>query len=344
MEIGRYQPEDKAGVDALVRRVFGDERADASARRWEWQYLRNPQSREPQIWVARDKGAVVGQYATMPVRLTVRDREVDASWGMDVMVAPERQRQGLGEQLFQTWDCHTGASLGMGLSVSSHRLFRKLKWPDMGAVPCLVKPLSPRAFVRRGWPRAVNGVVSRLGSLALPILRDRGPVDPHVRRVEHFDARFTGLWQRVASRFELAVRRDAAYLEWKFVEPPHVHYSIVALDRGGDIHGYAVFRHVDEARGRITALVDFLADPEDILTIAALLRSVESAARDAGSDKIRAFATNAAFRGALKRAGYFRVASTIQFVAKVNAVSVGAGFYADSARWHITFGDSDQDR
>ena len=70
------------------------------------------------------------------------------SWGMDVMVAPERQRQGLGEVLFRTWDRNVGASLGLGLSESSYRLFQKLRWPDVGPVPCLVKPLTRRALRR----------------------------------------------------------------------------------------------------------------------------------------------------------------------------------------------------
>ena len=53
------------------------------------------------------------------------------------MVAPERQRQGLGEVLFRTWDRNVGASLGLGLSESSYRLFQKLRWPERraGAVP-----------------------------------------------------------------------------------------------------------------------------------------------------------------------------------------------------------------
>ena len=74
---------------------------------------------EPEIWIAREGTAIVGQYATMPVRLSVAGREVRGSWGMDVMVAPERQRQGLGEVLFRTWDRNVGASLGLGLSESS---------------------------------------------------------------------------------------------------------------------------------------------------------------------------------------------------------------------------------
>ena len=106
--------------------------------RWDWQYRRNPNNPrgEPEIWIARegpghrrpvrdDAGAVDGEPGE-PVR---------GSWGMDVMVAPERQRQGLGEVLFRTWDRNVGASLGLGLSESSYRLFNKLRWPDVGPLP-----------------------------------------------------------------------------------------------------------------------------------------------------------------------------------------------------------------
>lgn len=344
MNVDKFRPADRADVEALFRRVFGDAQADASAERWDWQYLRNPHAREPQIWIARDAGTLVGHYATMPVRLTVAGREVDASWGMDVMVAPERQRQGLGELLFRTWDRHTGAALGMGLSGGSHSLFRKLKWPDVGPVPCLVKPLSSRALFRPGRPRLVNGAVSLVAGAAATLYRARGAVDPGVRRLDHFDDRFTALWERLAARFDLAVRRDAPYLEWKYVEFPHVRYSLVALERDGRVDGYAVFRHAHEARGRVTMLVDFLADPDDPRALAALLGFVEGDARQAGSAKIRTFVMNAAFRRTMTTRGYFRVASSVQLVAKVNAVSVDPAFYATTERWHITFGDSDQDR
>ena len=90
---------------------------------------------------------------------------------MDVMVAPERQRQGLGELLFGTWDRHVGASLGLGLSPSSHRLFQKLRWPEVGPVPYLVKPLTRRAFRRGEWPMAAQP--HRLGRYP-PIREVRG--------------------------------------------------------------------------------------------------------------------------------------------------------------------------
>ncbi len=150
----------------------------------------NPRG-EPEIWIAREGPAIVGQYATMPVQLSVGGRQVRGSWGMDVMVAPERQRQGLGEVLFRTWDRNVGASLGLGLSDSSYRLFQKLRWPDVGPLPCLVKPLTRRALRMPNWPvgREPAGLggdaADREDRGAHAAARRRGAADSALRRQLH---------------------------------------------------------------------------------------------------------------------------------------------------------------
>jgi GNAT superfamily N-acetyltransferase len=345
-EIARYHPEDRRQVEALYKRVFGPDASDANRLRWDWQYRLNPNvpGDGPLIWIARESGTIVGQYATMPVRLTVRGHEIDAAWGMDVMVAPERQRQGLGDALFRTWDRNVGASLGLGLSDSSYRLFKKLNWPDVGPVPCLVKPLSRRALRRPTWPVPVNRFVSYITLPWIRLVARPRPLHGEVQSIRQFDERFTRLWERLAPVFDLSVRRDAAYLNWKYVQAPHVRYSIAALMRDGEPAGYVVYRHIQEPRGRTTLLVDFLADPADEAGVLTLLRWIDREARAADTDKIRTFAQHEGFRRLLRKSGYYLVKSTMEFVTKINAVEIAQDFYKSTAGWHVTLGDSDQDR
>lgn len=345
-EIDRYRSDDRRQVEALYRRVFGPDAAEANRLRWEWQYRRNPHAPAdgPLIWIAREGNTVIGQYATMPVRLSVNGRDIDASWGMDVMVVPERQRQGLGDQLFRTWDRNTGAALGLGLSDSSHALFQKMNWPEVGPVPCLVKPLSRRALRKPSWPVPVNRLVSYLTLPWVRLVSRARPLQGEVQPIRQFDAGFTRLWERVAPKFQFAVRRDAAYLNWKYVQSPHVRYSMAALQRDGEPSGYAVYRHVQEPRGRVTLLVDFLTDPDDTTGLLTLLRWVDREARANDSDKIRTFALHEGARRLLRKSGYYSVKSTMDFVAKINAVSVPSTFYESTDHWHVTLGDSDQDR
>lgn len=345
-EVVRYRPEDRRAVDALYRRVFGIDAAEASRLRWDWQYRRNPNNvgAHPEIWIAREGRALIGQYATMPVRLSLKGKEIPGSWGMDVMVAPERQRQGLGEALFRTWDRHVGAALGLGLSESSYHLFQKLRWPDLGAVPCFVKPLTRRALRRPDWPLGLNRLVSALTLPFVKVVARSRPLRAEVRLLQRFDDSFTELWDSVAAKFDLAVRRDASYLNWKYATAPHVRYSIAALRRDDKNVGYAVYRHAVEPHGRVTLLVDFLTDPDDQDGFTTLMGWVDREARRADSDKIRVYAFHGAYGRALRRCGYFQVSSAMQLVVKVNAIEVAPTFYEDTGHWHVTLGDSDQDR
>jgi GNAT superfamily N-acetyltransferase len=345
-DVVRYRPEDRRAIDALYRRVFGIDAAEASRLRWDWQYHHNPNNpaRGPDIWVAREGRALIGHYATMPVKLTLKGVDLDGSWGMDVMVAPERQRQGLGEVLFRTWDRHVGASLGLGLSDASFQLFRKLRWPDVGPVPCFVKPLTRRALRRPEWPLGLNRLVSALTLPFVKVVARSRPLRAEVRLLQRFDDSFTELWESIAHRFGLAVRRDAAYLNWKYTSAPHVRYSIAALRRDERNVGYAVYRHAVEPHGRVTLLVDFLTDPEDQDGFTTLLGWVDREARRADSDKIRVYAFHEAYTRVLRRCGYFQVKSTMELVVKVNALEVPSTFYEETGDWHVTLGDSDQDR
>jgi len=337
--VDRYRPEDHAAVAALYHRMYGPN-AEASLLRWQWQYERNPNLPDgiPLIWLLRLDGEVIGQYATMPVMLAVNGREIDAAWGMDVMITPEYQRGGFGRIMFEKWDHNTGASIGIGLTDASAGLFKKLKWGDMGRVPRLIKPLSARA------PAAPKRLVDRVSRSIRNLATRLRPMGGDVRHVRRFDDGVTRLWERVKSRFAFAVRRDAAYLNWKFVDAPHLKYAFATLVRDGETHGYVAIRHVEQADLRVTILADFLADPDDPAAFRALLRWVDREALAARSDLVRVFTTHAGFLRILRSAGYLDRDPAMRFVAKINAFEVPTSYYDSSAAWHVTVGDSDSDR
>jgi hypothetical protein len=345
-ELDRFRPEDQRGVEALNRRVSGPDAAAASRLRWDWQYRRNPKNPDgqPLIWVSREGPTIIGYEAATAVRLSLEGREVDAAWGTDPMVAPERERVGLDEELLRAWDRSVGAALALGLAESSLRLLQKLRWPSVGPVPGLIKPLTRRAFRHPRWPVPVNRFIS---AVTLPVVRIAARVRPlraDVEPVRRFDASSTTLWERVAAKFTLAVRRDATYLNWRYIEPPHVRSSVAALRRDGRFDGYVVYRHLQEPRGRVTILVDFLTDPDDEIGFKTLLRWVDAEARHAGSDKIRCFATHVGFRRLMRRSGYFQAGPSLPLAVKINAIDVPSSFYKETQDWHVTPGDAEDRR
>src|SRR5690606_9831477 len=115
---------------------------------------------QPDIWVAREGPTIVGQYPILPVRVSLKGLEVDGGWGADVLVAPERDRQGLDEALARAWDRHSGALPSLGASPESRAVLDRLHVPESRVLPCVVKPLTRRALRMPNLPTPVNRLIS----------------------------------------------------------------------------------------------------------------------------------------------------------------------------------------
>ena len=279
----------------------------------------------------------------MPVRVSIAGTEVAGTWSSDPLVVAERQRQGLGGSLLRAWDRGTGVALGAGLS----RGTRGDSTRCAGQSRCRCHASSSQsAGARFGFPPGRSPSIgwsrqSPCRSCASWRVTNRS--ERKWKWCAVSTRALDRLWERLSGRFALAVRRDSRYLNWKYAEPPHVRYTSALLRRGDDVDGYVVYRHFREPQGRVTQIVDLLADPADERGIKTLARWVDREARMDDSDKIRCHVTHAAFRRVLRRSGYFVVKSGIDLTVKVNAVPVPKGFYESVDEWHITLGDGELD-
>lgn len=355
--IARRTAADVPALDAIYADVFGDQALESSRERWRWQYERNPHCPEegPEIWVAREAGEILGQYASMPVRLWVRGEILKASWGMDVMVRPNQQRRGIGSRLFLYWDKQVGASLGLGLSQASYTLFKKLQWQDVGPVPCYSKILSPGALIARGRP----GVREAAAAIIAPLLRAalwvafpqrasrRDDVMSALRcepLAGPFDERFDHLWERVKADFDFIAERRADYLEWKYRQIPYVSYEVLQVSDEEQLRGYAVMRIAERNGVKLALLCDWLAAPDDAAAAGALLDAVIDWARGHKAARLQSFTFDARLSSHLQYKGFMQISSPMQFCLRVHSEHVDQSFFQDTSRWHVTFGDSDQDR
>lgn len=338
-DIQPYSSDDRRGIEQLYRRTFGNDAVERLRHLWDWA-RRNPAiTSEPPFWVVREGPTIVAACPLTPVRASISGTEVSGAWSAGPLVVTERQRQGLGSELLRAWDRGTGVAFGGGLSEATRQRLDEMRWPKAVALPCLVKPISRRALRRPTWPVFANRLVSALALPVVKVVSRLRPLREEMQAVRRFDGGADALWNEIGSIFTLAVRRDSRYLNWKFIEPPHVRYQAAVLKRDEAVAGYVVYRHLREPQGRVTHIVDFLASPNDERALATLARWVDREARLADSDKIRCYVSHGVFRRVLRRNGYFVVKSDIDVTVKVNAVPVPKDFYASGDTWHVTLGD-----
>jgi hypothetical protein len=345
VEIGRRSTEDAHELDTIYERIFGDAKAAARRMSWSWQYERNPSSPDgPVVYVARRDARPVGQMGTMPVSLWWRGREVRGAWGIDYFVRPEAEGHGYSVALAKAWMEHVDAALALGLAPASYLICRRLGFADLGRVPFFQAVLDPAAVAARRYGRIAGLLAAPLAAAARRIVGRRAPLDRGIDVIAaaRIGPDYDELWDRARGSFDACVRRDAAYVRWRYCEPPHKAYQILEARRGGALNGFAVTRHEDYRGLRVGWIVDLFAPSTDRTTRDALLTDIMRRFAAARVARVQVLCTSTALAGDLRRHGFFKGAARGHLCVRPNGIPPLAS--PDPGRWHVMFGDGDWDR
>jgi hypothetical protein len=345
-DIGPWSPSDADELFEIYRRIFGDRKAAARRSSFAWQYEDNPQaSGQPVLWVARRNGRAVGQVGSIPVSVWWGDREVQGSWGLDYFVAPEAEGLGDSIGLMKAWMQRVDVAFVLGLAPTSYLICKRLGFRDLGYLPLFQAVLDPAAIVRRRWGKVAGAVAAPFSNAAMRVVRHprgRIPGDPDVKPAGEIGGDYDALWQRARTGYAMCVRRDAAYVRWRYQRAPNKQYDILEARRSGELVGFAVLRHEVVGGIRLGWIVDLFAGQDDGSTRDALIASAMSAFGRAGVARAQAFCTGQPLAADLRRHGFFSGVSKSHLVARPNGVSDAP--VLEAGNWHVVFGDSDSDR
>jgi len=222
----------REGLFALYGRIFGASKGARFRQRFDWQYGRNPYTRDGQItnWILTSDRAVVGHLGVIPMDLKVGDQRVHGSWICDYMVDPEHRVGSELAALRATASDSADLPIGYGLHDHVVRSYMKLDWKPLAVGSFLIKCLEWRAISSLfAGPRAA-GPAGRAGAalrraadvprFCRPLLRRRmrpTPAErPMVALPSAFDDALDRLWERVADAYPVGVERTCRYLTWRY--------------------------------------------------------------------------------------------------------------------------------
>jgi hypothetical protein len=273
-----YRPGDEHAILRLFNRVFAEDDPGFSPRtleQWRWEFTDNPAGL--QITLALDDhGEVMAQYTTLPYFAWLKGERVLAHQGVDSIVHPDHRR-GLKKEgvflataraFFEEWGRPERVAFGFGFpNKKVYRLgLRMLEYlPVETPVPTLYRNLFQRPDDDEvGKPTDRSGVVE-LASL---------------------DDRVDRLWRACAGDLQLALVRDRAYLQWRYVQCPLARHRLFALpDERGELRGLMVTR-AQWQNAPILAVMDWLVPARDPGTLAVLLRHAVVVARAEGQQRV----------------------------------------------------------
>jgi hypothetical protein len=355
-----YDPELAEACERFIRRVWprdGDDlRADTAA------------SQPPRVLFLKEQ-EVIGHVATVPVRLAVRGRLLDASWAVGLVVLPEHRNGPVAPLLVKKLNEAMDTVLTLHVEEAALRVFKGVGWYHLGTIPQYIRVLNARAFVRafarrgqplvparaaRLWPllRYASAPVAafiRLAFTALAacgMLTRRRSLDLTVGEERAFDHGYTELAERVKDRLGAWVFRDVPYLVARYGRRMKT-YRVLACRRHGRLLGYAVVKlkqfRDDPRMGdiRMGTLVDCVFDPDEPSVLDALLEGTVQRCRRERIDVVFCSASLRSLGVGLRHHGFLAMPGTLNAAFHDRTGALGAPLPLDA--WHLMRGDSDAD-
>jgi hypothetical protein len=233
-DIRRYRPGDENAIRMLFQRVFG---AELTSEQWTWKYKNSLAHHALPMVATGPSGELVAHAGVLYLEGQYQGERIPFLQICDVMVAQEARGQLGNKNLFT-------------------RLVRKLFEQLYAQFPNAFNYGFPgrRPFLLGGYARAY-GLVEHARETALQALRPNPWL--RVERSVLVSSDLDRLWQRFRKHFALCLRRDQAYVHWRYAEHPTIDYHRVRFLIWGRIVGWAVL-HTKAER---TEVVDLFCHP-----------------------------------------------------------------------------------
>jgi GNAT superfamily N-acetyltransferase len=342
VEIVRLRDNELSELSEFLRRAYPNERKWTPAY-LDWYFLQNPNADQgrPPVWVVKNGREIVGQVATIPVRLKAGASMTTAAWILEFILLPDFRGQGLGKRLVQEVGKTYPTMITLGINEASTRVFMSLGWKALGGIHRYHRMLFAGSAAKQSG--LAGGVLDLLSApLRMSVAGSKGDGSFAARHDATFDEELDQLCERASRQWPAAVRREHRYLTWQFLRQPAKKFEVIKLYERGTLVGYAVlfFRRGGATRRPPKAAISDLVYDEsksdeviDGLLAAALQMAI---ARRAGSLVTDVLDTRV--EGRLRKHGFWRIEKSPRFMA--SSTEFPDALYR-SENWYLTRADSD---
>lgn len=322
---------------------------------------------EPPTFLFLHGGRAVGHVTTLPIRLWLGGRTIQAHWVKGLMVSPEHRNGPVGFTLLKEAVGQLGTALALVVQPAPRRLFSALGFRDLGVLPNRVRAFRPGRVLAGLRSEALDLGDRPLGRLSLALLRA-----PLVARATGFKLRIaTSVWSALAGRVPSGCRleyggpgagegdtlwssvrgsvaagpeRDPEYLAWRYRDEDR--YTIARVYERRALVGLAVVRRPkpegDPRLGgaRVAVLSDLVLPPDRGGVARAALAGAERLARRMDADALLCSASHSSLAGPSGRRGFLAVPGNVHVLARFGP---GLEEPPPLGRWWLTRGDSEAD-
>lgn len=341
--IRKARPEEHGQIEAvLARNVW--ESCKHSAALYKWKYQQPLEGDTLALIAVNSANDVVATSMFMPWRLTAGDQAIPASQWADLFVELEYRGQAIADLTLRQ-GLAEGREAGARIlfafpNANSVSVHKKNGGYRLGSVVRYAKPLNVEYLVRRKVPNAlVAKALSGVVNLGLRLLsRETYRRTSVIKQFDVCGPEFDELWSRCRHTLGdvVTTKRDAAYLNWKFLHCPDKSRTLFAASSRGRLDGFVVL----EPRDDVGYIVDIMAVStealEELLTF-----SLNNFRKEGKHSAVFLALEQNRYVSDLKRYGFMERPDVKHLFVYIDETLPGAERMRQPAQWFVTLGDCD---
>lgn len=304
----------------------------------------------------RRRGKLVGFAGLCRKDIVVNGRRRLLAQGLDYMIMPELTGLVAGSaaiSVARRWlDLARDLDCALGLVFPNENSYRILTSAHVGLAPMFAPALLIRPLPRIALTENIGKIPKRIGTVALRLAAVYGALQGataggpwELEQEERFGSEFDDLWASIAKRVRIGIVRDAAYLNWRYVDHPVYQYERLGARKGRTLAGSVVGTHRTILGVDSMLLVDIVARGGDEITNRGLISGfVEHAARRGHEMVVTLAIPGSTIYSALKHCGFVHVPRRLDpkpFRTAGILFDEAAACAWDPSAWYFTWGDMD---
>lgn len=314
LDIRPYKKGDETQILELFSLSFGGRQMTLPY--WKWRFQDNPAG-PGVIELCWDGDLLVAHYAVTNLAMSIYGNIYSAGLSGTTMTHPRYRGRGLFPKL-------------------ARPTYQRMSTDDMIMVWGFPNALSHPGFnADLSWQDIYEVPMFRLNTESIKIRSTL--LTNKVCELTVADERFDRFWGKVKNDYDIIVRRDYSFINWRYFLNPIEKYRLVAYLDNEEIQGYAVFKHYENE----LQVVDLLVEKTNIEVAENLLRFMIAAGLSVNMQSISLWLNvSHPLHHALEKMG-FRPEGPVTYLGGRALKSEFDRSFYDFRRWYFTMSDSD---
>ena len=207
VKIRKYENGDEAGIMDLDRSVELHPWNRRDIKNWNWKYKGSNPAGKPLIYIAEDKGEIIGHFAAIPINYFISGKLVKGSHSIAMIIDPKWQNKGLikfiADQLFKNIE-EEKIPFTYGYPNDNAYILHKeqFSYIDIGQQDFYYKKLEKNIKIEK--EKNLTGLT--------------------FKEIARFDKSVDELCQETKNDYKVIVKRDSQFLNWRYSDRPDIHY------------------------------------------------------------------------------------------------------------------------